>query len=644
MKQHAYNPVDWVEWDKDAFDRAEREDKLILVSIGYSACHWCHVMAHECFEDAEIAEIMNRHFVCIKIDREELPDIDQIYMDACQLINNSGGWPLNAITLPDKRPIHALTYAPKDHWKNVLESLQNLWVKDKKSAYEYAEKLSHGIQEMSLAPTAHKTTDTQSSTSVEVFHRFSEQFDEVYGGNKRAPKFPLPSNWKFLLQYGRLFNEEKARSMGLFTLTQMALGGIYDAVGGGFARYSVDGRWFAPHFEKMLYDNAQLIGLYSYAYAVSGDESFKKTTMQTIAFCKSELFGEGLYYSALDADSEGVEGLYYTYTIDEINKVLEDDSDLFAWYFQCTEQGNWEHGRNILYAIDSREKSAKEKSIEAEQFSITIDACLHRLKMFREQRIKPGLDDKCICSWNALMLKGLSEAALWLEEPDYLQDAEELGDAMLSTFFIQGNLKRIYKEGHLKIPAYLEDYACLLDALLSVYSCSLKEKYLHIAFDLAELSIKKFYRPENGFFAFNESKALIAEKFDITDDVINSGNSIMASVLWKLSWYFDREDFKSIVMRMMDAVSESMRKSGPWYSNWATLQNTIEQGTVQYILSAENSMALTFPFSDYAAEPNAIFGYVGKETKIPLFKGKEYKGKDLIYPCRDLVCGLGIEL
>lgn len=645
LLQHAYNPVDWHEWGEEAFAKAEAENKLMLISIGYSACHWCHVMAHECFEDGATAAIMNSLFICVKVDREELPDVDQIYMDACQLLSGSGGWPLNAFALPDKRPVHALTYAPKEKWQNILRSVNDLWMTKSSVAYEYAEKLSAGIKNISLPPViGHEETSSETLTTL-VFETIQSQFDPVFGGINRAPKFPMPSIWKFLLQYANLNNNEEALEMAIHTTKQICLGGIHDHVGGGFARYSVDEKWLVPHFEKMLYDNAQMIGLLSYAYAVSGDPDFKTAALKTIDFCNEVLSLEnGLYYSAIDADSEGEEGLFYTYTLDELESVLNNDSDIFANYFQCSREGNFEEGRNILFAIDTRANAAEKFGLEADAFNELIELCLSKLKTYRSRRISPGIDNKCICSWNALMLKALSEAALYLKEPELILKAEQLASAMLNLFNSENGLMRIEKVGHLKIDALLEDYAALADSLITLYQCSLDEKHLIEAHKLTEICVKKFYRSEHGFFAFKHAGNFITEKFDTTDDVINSGNSMMANVLWKLSFYFSRSEWKTIADNMLKAMYPLLKSSGPWYSNWVSLQLLAETGTAQYILSAEQSEREKFPLAKYHAEANAVFGFTGTQSQIPLFEGKQFTGKKLIYPCKNMECFVPIEI
>lgn len=638
LRQHAYNPVDWLEWGPEAFEKAENEHKLILVSIGYSACHWCHVMAHESFEDEATSEIMNQHFVCIKVDREELPDVDQIYMDACQLVNGSGGWPLNAFALPDKRPIHALTYLPKPQWQKLLLQLSDLWSKNPQSAHEYAEKLSRGIAGMSTPPSA--SSEHKAADPVQIFEQFESSFDSEYGGHNRAPKFPLPNNqWHLLLQ-SQLFKNDTALEMASHTLTQMYLGGIWDAVEGGFARYSVDKRWFAPHFEKMLYDNAQLIGVYAYASALSGRLDFSIIAARSIEFCENQLKSvEGLMFSAYDADSEGVEGLYYTYTYQELQEILGDDTVFFCQYFQCNKEGNWEHGRNILYAINTIEKAAHDYDMSTTVFAGIIQNCLDKLKAHRSTRVKPGLDDKCILSWNALYLKGLAQAGRLLNNINYINLAKSLATAIEAHFYQEKVLMRIYSNGVNKIQAYLEDYACLIDAYIELYQTCFDEQYLRKAEQLTQICMYQFYDPEKGFFKFSSGPQLITDKFDSSDDVINSGNSIMAHNLYRLSWYFSKDMWRQTAESMVQTMMPLVERSAPWYSNWADLALIMRAGMQQIIVSApEADRNKPMPLQ-YQIQANAILGFAGAiPGDIPLFEYKYYSKDRLLYICMNQTC------
>lgn len=638
LRQHAHNPVDWYEWGEEAFEKAKKENKLMIVSIGYSACHWCHVMAHESFEDEETAQIMNENFVCIKIDREELPDVDQTYMSACQLINGNGGWPLNAFTLPDKRPIHALTYHQKGQWQKLMHTLSDLWKNNPQAAYDYADKLQKGIGNMSIAPTISSAKDTD-LISNKLDEQFVSRYDSVFGGFGKAPKFPMPNNIDFLIRSYASNQNENLKEISIHTMNGMALGGIYDAVGGGFARYSVDERWFAPHFEKMLYDNAQLIGTYALSASIFKNKFHRQISLDTIRFCENELRSEeGLYYSALDADSEGIEGLFYTYTYEEIENILGADTVFFSQYFQCRKDGNWEHGRNILYAIDTIAKAAEQYEMDESLFEDKIKSCLSKLKDFRNKRIRPGLDDKCICSWNCLILKGISQAALYLDDETLKKSAIELAEKIIRHFDADNELKRIYSKGSLKIEAYLEDHATLIDGLIELYQCTHIESYLLKAKAYSERCLKMFFDSEKGFFRFNSGDALISHKYDTSDDVINSGNSIMAHNLFRLSWYFDRNDWREKSINMVSAMKELLLQSAPWYSNWATLKLTIENGMEQLIISGpENMRGSNFP-EKFNKNVNALRGFISDKSEIPLFQHKEFDGKSKIFICKDMNC------
>ncbi|MEZ4803986.1 MAG: thioredoxin domain-containing protein [Bacteroidia bacterium] len=631
LRQHAKNPVDWYEWNNLAFEKAERENKLLLVSIGYSACHWCHVMAHESFEDIETAEIMNQYFVCVKVDREELPNVDQLYMDACQLVNGNGGWPLNAFALPDKRPIHALTYAPKSEWHKILHAIHDLWEQSPNKAYEYAEKLAHGIKTISLPPGITRRTKDVKPLSHEVFNMFKENFDNVYGGQNRAPKFPMPTNWLFLLKYALVYSNIDAQKMAVYTLEQMAMGGIYDAIEGGFSRYSVDKRWFAPHFEKMLYDNAQLIEVYSYAYHKTKHEFFKRIALETIQFCKQEWKTKyGVYQSALDADSEGVEGKYYTLTYNELEKVLGSDLDIFAKYYQCTQHGNWEESRNILFPLGTIENAAIELKIDSDDLHNVVKKSREILKVYRKTLIKPGIDDKCINSWNNLFLKGISESAVYLNDSSLFEEAEALEKSISNSFIKDGEMYRIFKDGELKIDAFLEDYSTYLDALLSLFTASLDENYLLKAERYLKICIDKFYDSKVGFFKFESSDGLLHSKFDINDDVINSGNSIMANVLWKMSWYFSRNDWREMAEKMLESMHDLLKVNLVLrHSNWANLSLQIETGAIQKIISSNKARKEVLSILQIQIEKDVILGYVSESTQVPLFKGKGFNGTHL---------------
>jgi uncharacterized protein YyaL (SSP411 family) len=411
LLQHAHNPVNWYPWGKKAQSKARAENKLIIISIGYSACHWCHVMEHESFEDTTVAQIMNKFYVSIKVDREERPDVDQVYMDAAYVLTGKGGWPLNVIALPDGRPVYAGTYFPKEDWLKVLNYFSDLFVKQPELFEQEADKLLIALRQQRIPGLNDVDTVFSQEDIINAFGKAVSRIDFTNGGTKGAPKFPLPNIYEFLLAYYYHSNEPKAMEAVISLLDNMAGAGIYDQLGGGFARYSTDDIWKVPHFEKMLYDNGQLVSLYSDAYKITRDENYKQIVYQTLDFIMRDMKDEsGGFYSAYDADSEGEEGKYYIWSKDEILNLLSEDGQLFCDYYTITDDGNWEKGKNILFKTDNVDDLLEEYKIDKKTLEKKISLAKEILFKEREKRVKPGLDDKILTSWNALMLKGLVDA------------------------------------------------------------------------------------------------------------------------------------------------------------------------------------------------------------------------------------------
>jgi len=422
LLQHAHNPINWQAWSLKALNQAKTENKLLLISIGYSACHWCHVMEHESFEDMEVAKMMNDHFVCIKIDREERPDIDHIYMTAVQILTGRGGWPLNCIALPDGRPIWGGTYFPKENWMPALKAVAGFYAENRIQTEEYATKLQIGIEQNSLVPIAGESTETDFLLLPSILKKWDPQFDTKYGGTKGEPKFMLPNNWQFLLRAGQEFLDEKIVNQVKLTLKKMAFGGIYDQVGGGFARYSTDEIWKVPHFEKMLYDNAQLLSLYSEAWKIDQDPLYQQVISETVSFLKRELHSpENGFYSALDADSEGEEGKFYTWQKPELERLIDSDYELFIEYFNINSDGFWEHNQYILMRTEENESFTATYQLSIEELESKIRNWKQILLAEREKRIRPGLDDKILTSWNAMIISGLISCYNAFGNPEYLE-------------------------------------------------------------------------------------------------------------------------------------------------------------------------------------------------------------------------------
>lgn len=638
LLQHAHNPVNWMEWNDAAWELAKNEDKLVLVSIGYASCHWCHVMEHESFENEDTAAIMNEYFVCIKVDREERPDVDQIYMDAVQLISGSGGWPLNMFCLPDGRPIHGGTYFQNRNWNQLLFQLHDLYQNRKAEALDYAQKLKEGIVNMDMLISDSQPYPDQQALH-EVIVNWAKQFDWIHGGNARTPKFPLPVNFQFLLSAALLFPESDALKMVRLTLDKMAFGGIYDQLAGGFSRYSVDAFWKVPHFEKMLYDNGQLIALYARAAGVFSEPRYAEIARACCAFLEKECQApNGLYYSSYDADSEGEEGTYYVWTWEELKKLPEAVFPLFTTYYTCEEKGNWEHGKNILHATMSVEDFAKLQRLATEEVQKTIGIGLHLLYTWRNKRIKPALDDKCILSWNALSLEGFSEAARYLQDPDLLAKALKHAHAIETYFLQDGAYYRIVKGSQTRIPAFLEDLAALCSAYISLYQACFEEKWLYRARAIADTVFRNFYDESTGLFFFvsSDSEQLITRKKDLGDDVIPSGNSLMALNFMKLHHYFGDPKYGEWAGTMLGNMVGSFTKHAPWYSHWGQAYLMKAFGLFQ--LCAGGPGAIAAPDNKTLFHhPNLILAAAEVPSDLPILHQRV--GKELrFYLCKDETC------
>jgi uncharacterized protein YyaL (SSP411 family) len=521
LLQHKDNPVEWYPWGEEALGRAREEDRPILLSVGYSACHWCHVMERESFEDDATAAYMNERFVCIKLDREERPDLDAIYMEACQAMTGHGGWPLNVFLTPEQVPFYAGTYFPPDErggmpsWRRVLEAVADAWNTKKDEIRAGGERISRRLQGGALlSPSDGEIDPAGLDAAVDALR---ESFDPNFGGFGGAPKFPPASAIEFLLRRGEV-------GMTSATLRAMASGGMYDQVGGGFARYSVDARWLVPHFEKMLYDNGLLARAYLHAWQVTGDELFRRVCVETLDWALREMRGpEGALLSALDADSEGVEGRFYVWSVEELRTVLGDDADAAIDYFGATPQGNFE-GENILT------RGAEEPE--------RLDEIRQKLYEARAQRVWPGIDDKRITSWNALMISALADAGAALERRDYVEAAAGCADFVLREMRgPDGRLLRTYKDGEGKLNGYLEDHAYMLEALISLYEASFDPRWFAAAREIADFTIAHFADEERGGFfeTADYHERLVARRKDLEDNPIPAGNSSAAYGLLRLA-------------------------------------------------------------------------------------------------------------
>lgn len=640
LLQHKDNPVEWREWNSETLKLAEELDKPIIISVGYAACHWCHVMAHESFEDNEVAKLMNAHFICIKIDREERPDIDQIYMDAAQILTGRAGWPLNAFAFPDGRPFYAATYFPKDNWKKVLTNVAEAYASQREQLEETANKLTQGIQDMDVMNfDVTENTKFSKTDYKDFFGGWINLIDRENGGFKGAPKFPMPSSWLFLLDYHYYTKNQDALDITTNLLDGMHKGGIYDQIHGGFARYSVDDKWFAPHFEKMLYDNAQLINLYSKTYQLTQNSSYEKVIRQSLDFIKNELTAEnGGFYSALDADSDGKEGAYYTYHFDEVKKILTDEEFKIAEsYFGLKENGNWEDEQNIFYKAKSINEVAQELKIDQNKIKKDLEIIISKIKKNSLNRNKPSLDDKILCSWNAMMMLGYINAYKALKDESYLVAAIKNAD-FLNKNLIDEKLQvyRNYKNQNASIPAFLEDYAWLAQAFCHLYQVTFESQYLERSKELTDITIKKFYDSERGIFYYTsaENSDLIARKIEINDNVIPASNSVMLNLLIDLSQFYPTSNYSDIASQLASKIHQKIYKSGPYLANWARGIGKMVHGQVEIVCvghkALEKAQELQHLYFGHAV-------YMGENTKIDLVKDKRSTG-DLIYICQDKVC------
>ncbi len=646
LLQHAYNPVDWYPWVPEALEKAGREDKPIIVSIGYSACHWCHVMERESFENGSIASYMNTHFVCIKVDREERPDIDQIYMDAVQAMAVQGGWPLNVFLTPGQKPFYGGTYYPPQSWMQLLKNVIKAFTGQRKELFESAEQITgiigrSEVDKFRLAPKEETYETEKLAPSVKAMQ---ENFDRIFGGMNKAPKFPMPSLWVYLLRYGYFTADKGLSDHVLFTLEKIARGGIYDQAGGGFARYSVDEGWFAPHFEKMLYDNGQLIGLFSEAYICSGNALFKEVVEETATFMERELMNdEGGFYSALDADSEGVEGKYYTWTSDEFKAVLGDESDFWIGFFGLEAQGNWENGSNILTRLESNKAIAKAFGISEKKAAEKLKIVKEKLYRHREKRIRPGLDDKILASWNGLALKGLAQAYEAFQDERLLSLAQK-NAGYLIRFHVEGDRLFRTKAGHRNaITGYLDDYAFVIEGLISLYQVTFDEHLLEKAKELTDHTLTYFYDENEKLFYYTgaDNDALITRKKEIFDNVIPASNSSMAANLYFLGLLYDEGRYLDIAEQMVSLMSGLLYKEPSYLSNWGLLYLMYARPFAEIAITGEDCQKVRKELSGYY-QPNRLFCGTANRSGLPLLQNRGSKDKTTIYVCYNKSCKLPV--
>jgi uncharacterized protein len=650
LLQHAHNPVNWMPWKQETLDKAKSENKLIIISIGYSACHWCHVMEQESFENDSVAKLMNDNFISIKVDREERPDIDQVYINAVQLMTGKGGWPLNCIALPDGRPIFGGTYFTKEEWIKALKQISELYKNDPKKAIQYADKLTAGLQNQELIDVNTKEAKFEHA-EIETAVKFwkSEYLDTKNGGQVGEQKFPMPNSLNFLLRYSFQNKDKNLQSYVENTLAKMAYGGIYDHVGGGFSRYATDKKWHIPHFEKMLYDNAQLVSLYSDAHLVTKNDTYKQTVIETLAFVERELMAvNGAFYSSLDADSKNEkdkleEGSFYVWKQEELKSLLKSDFNLFKEYYNINDFGLWEQQKYVLIKTTSDDNfTQNHKILTYFDLNDKVKNWKQTLLKARDKRNRPHLDDKTITSWNALMISGYTKAYSVFKNPHYLEVALKNANFILSNQLNKdGSLYHSYKEGKSTINGFSDDYATVAEAFINLYQVTLDEKWLNTAKSLMDYTITHFQDKKSNLFFFtsDKDKNLIARKMEVIDNVISSSNSILANNLFKLSHYYSNTSYAKIAQQMLNNMKEEIKISPAEYSNWMHLMFNYTDNYYEVAVSGKEAKQKTQQLQNYYL-PNILLAGATQESKIPLMESRFMADQTYIYVCVNSACKL----
>lgn len=656
LLQHAHNPVNWYPWGEEALQRALQEDKPILVSIGYAACHWCHVMERESFEQEATAAIMNEHFINIKIDREERPDLDHIYMDAVQAMTGAGGWPLNVFLTPDRKPFYGGTYFPpvkaysRPSWTDVLLSLADAFRHKRDEIESQADNLVQHIRQSAQfgqqpglhldIPFEELFTKAQCDTICE---NILKQADTRWGGFGRAPKFPQTFTIAYLLRYHHAYQHPEAMQQALLSLDKMLQGGLYDQLGGGFARYSTDEKWLAPHFEKMLYDNALLIDVLCDAYQLMRNEIYAQTIRDTMDFIAREMTSpEGGFYAALDADSEGVEGKFYTWSKAEIHHILGEQAKLFCEYYDVTEHGNWEE-QNILWVQQPLEVFAAERGYDAGILGAMLKGCREKLLAVRANRIRPGLDDKILLGWNALMVHAYCKAYAALGVPAYREIAIRNMDFCLTSFrqgTAGGGFYHTWKQQQAKYPAFLDDYACLIRALIALQEITGDTRYLYEARDITAF-VTAHFSDESGLFFYytiDGQNDVIVRKKEVYDGAVPSGNAVMMQNLWYLSVVFDQKEWADRCVEAVSSLSQTIVRYPTSFGVWASQLLQLVKGTPELAIVGKDYRERMEEAGKWFLPYRVLVGAGKNIPGIPLLTAREQENETLVYLCKDYHC------
>ena len=649
LLQHAHNPVDWYSWSKDAFDRAKIENKPILISIGYAACHWCHVMESESFEDEATAALMNEHFINIKIDREERPDLDNIYMDAVQAMTGSGGWPLNVFLTPDLKPFYGGTYFPPTRaynrlsWQEVLLNVSKAFHERRDEIEQQAENLTSHLHQSNTFGTKfnEETQIVKEENSHVIFENIMKQADKEWGGFGRAPKFPQTVTIQYLLRYYYEYEIDEALTQALLSIDKMIEGGIYDQLGGGFARYATDTEWLAPHFEKMLYDNALILSVICEAYQLTRKNRYLEVIEETIGFIKREMTdANGAFYAALDADSEGVEGKYYVWDAKEVQNILKQDAQLFSEFYGITESGNWEH-TNILHIRKSIEDFANEKNISVSEIQEKLMQCRKRLFYEREKRVRPRIDDKIILGWNALMNTALSKAYSCSGIKEYKAMAIENMNFLLAKFANSDNsFFHTWKEGKAKYSAFLDDYAFLIQALIQLQEITANTDWLLKAEELTSFVLQHFSETDNIFFNYtpDNEQDIIVRKKEIYDGATPSGNSVMAWNLYQLGILLDKIAWKERGYKMLNVMDMTIVRYPTSFGNWACFLLGLVSGINEIAIIGSKSEDYLHELLKIYIPNKVIMASKTAKSDFPLLSNKQNTENTAIYLCSNYSC------
>ena len=646
LQQHAHNPVHWQQWNDVTLALAKEQNKPLLISIGYAACHWCHVMAHETFEDETSARIMNDYFICIKVDREERPDIDTIYMQAVQMMTGSGGWPLHVFALPDGRPFFGGTYFPTDQWQQLCRSAAHEFQHNRDQLIATAHDLEKGMRVRVPVISSQETIQFDLNIIGQAAKNLRGRFDSEHGGFLGAPKFPMPSLLNFLYDYSLLANDDAVNQHIKLSIKKMAMGGIYDHVGGGFARYSVDSRWKVPHFEKMLYDNAQLLSLLSKIQRRTPSPLFTERIHETANFLLRDLKTEdGLFASSLDADSEGVEGKFYTWKKEELQRILGDLFPIAEKVFSVDTYGYWEDGQHILQMQDDYEILALSMQLSTQSLQQSVAQIKKDLFLHRQKRIPPALDGKAIVSWNGLTIQGMLDAAIAVHHPAYLASAQQTANFILKNVRMEdGGLYHLLSQGKAYTPGFLEDYSHMISALIALYQADLNQDWLNAAKSLMQYVLDHFVDEETGFFYFtaaNQSQ-LIRRDIDLTDGVIPSANSVIGHALYDLSIYFEIPEWETHARKMAANMADELEHYPGSCSHWASLFLRLAYPSVDIAITGKNAHEYLRQISTPYLPNTLISGSVNLSS-LPLLADRFSPEKTRVYICRDKVCGKPME-